>query len=99
MSEPLKGELMTVTIDDTTKKPAPKSVQVIFNKTTIELPEGKLTGLEIKQHAINLGVRIQLNYVLFLLKNKNHRQVIGDTDPVTIREGREFAAVTDDDNS
>ncbi|MFF2389379.1 multiubiquitin domain-containing protein [Agromyces sp. NPDC058104] len=91
---------MTVAIDDTAKKPAPKLVQVIFNKTkTIELPKGKLTGLEIKQHAINQGVQIQLSYVLFLIKNKNHRQVIGDTDVVTIREGLEFAAVTDDDNS
>lgn len=89
---------MTVTNEITEKKP--KVVEALFNKKfTIELPEGELTGLQIKQHAIEQDVPIRPSYVLFLIKNKNHRQLIGDTDVVTIRKGLEFAALADDDNS
>jgi hypothetical protein len=80
-----------------TKKP--KVVEAVFNKKPILLPKERISGLEIKQEAISQGFAIQPTYVLFQVKNRNHRTVIGDTDTVQIHDGIEFAAVADDDNS
>lgn len=77
----------------------PKVVDSVFNKKPILLPKRRLSGLEIKHEAISQGLAIQPAYVLFLIKNRNHRNVIGDADTVEIHEGIEFAAVADDDNS
>jgi hypothetical protein len=77
----------------------PKVVEAVFNKKPILLPKGRISGLEIKHEAISQGLAIQPAYVLFLIKNRNHRTVIGDTDTVEIRKDLEFAAVADDDNS
>lgn len=76
-----------------------KTVDAVFNKKPIQLPKGRLSGLEIKQAAVAHGLSIQLTYVLFQIKNRNHRKVVGDADIIEIREGIEFAAVADDDNS
>jgi len=80
-------------------KKNPKIVEAVFNKKPILLPKGRISGLEIKHEAISQGIAIQPAYVLFLIKNRNHRTVIGDTDSVEIHKGIEFAAVADDDNS
>lgn len=77
----------------------PKVVEAVFNMKPILLPKGRSSGLEIKHEAISQGFAIQPTYVLFHIKNRNHRTLIGDTDIVEIREGIEFAAVADDDNS
>lgn len=77
----------------------PKTVEAVFNKKPIWLLKARLSGLEIKHGAIAQGLPIQPMYVLFLIKNRNHRTVIGDADVIEIREGIEFAAVADDDNS
>jgi hypothetical protein len=76
-----------------------KTVEVVFNKKQILLQKGHLSGLEIKHGAIAQGLPIQPTYVLFLIKNRNHRKVIGDADVIEIHDGIEFAAVADDDNS
>jgi len=77
----------------------PKMVEAVFNKKPILLPKERISGLEIKQEAISQGFAIQPTYVLFQVKNRNHRAVIGDADTVEIHDGIEFAAVADDDNS
>ena len=49
---------MTVTNEIAEKNPNPTVVEALFNKKfTIELPKGKLTGLQIKQHAMNRASR------------------------------------------
>lgn len=89
------------TVDDAAirEKKKPKTVTVVFNRKKIEMPKGKLSGLEIKNHAIQAGLPIQPTYVLFEIKQRGRRVLIGDTDIVAVREGTEFAAVADDDNS
>lgn len=90
---------MTLVHETAEAEKSPKTVEAIFNKKPILLPKGHLSGLEIKHDAIGQGFSIQPTYVLFLIKNRNHRTLIGDADVIEIREGIEFAAVADDDNS
>lgn len=76
-----------------------KTVEVTFNLKTIPLRKGPSTGLEVKLQAIAAGINIQPGYVLFAVKDKKHRTLVGDSDTVEIHAGLAFAAVADDDNS
>lgn len=91
--------MTTVTDAELRDKKHDKTVTVVFNRKKIEMPKGKHTGLEIKNFAIEAGLPIQISYVLFHIKDGGHRDIVGDTDTVTVKEGSEFAAVADDDNS
>lgn len=74
------------------------SVTVHVNSQSVQLPKAELTGLEIKQAAIQQGVDIQENFQLSIRRG-SHYEVIGDADPVKIHQGQEFLAVAPDDNS
>lgn len=89
---------MTDMIETETAKHA-KTVEVIFNLKPIQLPKGLSTGLEVKLEAIAAGITIQPTFVLFVVKDKKHRTLVGDTDTIEVRAGLSFAAVADDDNS
>lgn len=87
------------TVTDAELREKNKTVTVVFNHKSIEMPKGKHSGLEIKNYAIQAGIQIQPSYVLFIVKGRGRRELIGDTDIVNVHEGIEFAAVADDDNS
>jgi hypothetical protein len=57
------------------------------------------TGLEIKQAAIEQGVKIQLDFVLFRDKGHGRRDPIRDDQSVDLEQGEKFEAVPGDDNS
>jgi hypothetical protein len=77
----------------------PKDVTIVVNNTDVTLPKGKYTGLQIKQAAIEQGVRdIAVGFVLSVQRG-NHYLVVGDEDVIEIRKGLDFVAVTGDDNS
>jgi hypothetical protein len=76
----------------------PRTVTVSVNNQPVELPERRVTGLEIKQAAIAQGVHIQPNFQLSV-KRGNRYEVVGDDDTVTVRPRQEFLAVAPDDNS
>lgn len=105
-SATLSGEVTSpwgfaVTITDGARAPhSPKVVDAIFNKKyTVVLEKRDYNGAELKASAIAQAVPIKPTDVLFELKNKNKREIIGDSDVVKVHEGLEFAAVADDDNS
>jgi len=77
----------------------PHDVTIVVNSADVTLPKGKYTGLQIKEAAIDQGVKdIALNFVLSV-QHGNHYQVVGDEDVIEIHEGLDFVAVTGDDNS
>ncbi|RKN38661.1 multiubiquitin domain-containing protein [Micromonospora endolithica] len=76
----------------------PRTITVSVNNQQVELPERRLTGLDIKQAAIAQGVHIQPNFQLSV-KRGNRYEVIGDDDTVTVHPRQEFLAVAPDDNS
>ena len=76
----------------------PVRIGVTVNNRPVVLTERRMTGLEIKHAAIAQGVAIEVGFQLSV-KHGHRFEVVGDTDPVTIREGQEFIAVATDDNS
>jgi hypothetical protein len=76
----------------------PRTITVTVNNQRVELPQRRMTGLEIKQAAIAQGVEIGLNFQLSVEIGK-HWKVVGDNDTITIHERQEFIAVAPDDNS
>ena len=73
-------------------------VEVSINSTTIQL-EVPTTGEEVKQAAIEAGVRIESDFVLFLEREDGQSDQIDDADLVIVKEGVCFVALTGDDNS
>ena len=82
---------------DATEKGS-KLVSVVFNKQTIEMPQGDHTGAEIKGFAIAQNVQIEPNFPL-AVKHGNRFENVGDTDVVKVHANMEFTAVPGDDNS
>jgi hypothetical protein len=75
-----------------------RTMGVTVNRQPVDLPDRKVTGLEIKEAAIGQGVQIQLDFQLSV-KHGGRYEVIGDTDTITVHENEEFLAVAPDDNS
>ncbi|MBY0270333.1 MAG: multiubiquitin domain-containing protein [Burkholderiales bacterium] len=75
------------------------AIHITVNFKTVTVTKKRATGLEIKQAAINQGVNIKLDFVLFEDKGNGHRKVIGDADVVHLHEGSKFEAIPHDDNS
>mgnify|MGYP001616157843 CR=1 FL=1 len=75
-----------------------KTITVKVNENPVAFTEHKVTGLQIKETAINQGVSIQLDFNLFEVKN-SRLNPIADGNEVNLHKGQEFRAVTPDDNS
>lgn len=74
-------------------------IEVLVNFKPVRLTERRLTGLAIKQAAIDQGVQIQQDFVLFELLAHDRRELIRDNENVEARPGERFEAVPGDDNS
>ena len=74
-------------------------ITVLVNEREVRFEQRRVTGLEIKQTAINQHVPIQLDFVLFEVNHGGHLRQIGDTETITLNPGHVFRAVTPDDNS
>jgi hypothetical protein len=75
-----------------------KTITIIVNGNPVAFTDHEVTGLQIKEAAINQGVAIQLDFNLFEIKEKKLKPV-QDTATVSIHKDQEFRAVTPDDNS
>jgi len=75
------------------------SISVKVNEQPVNFTERKVTGLVIKQTAIQQGVAIQLDFVLFWVRGAAPLKQIADSETVNLHEGQVFRAVTPDDNS
>lgn len=74
-------------------------IEVLVNFQPVRLTERRLIGLAIKQAAIDQGVKIQEDFVLFELLTHDRRELIRDNETVEVRAGERFEAVPGDDNS
>jgi predicted nuclease with TOPRIM domain len=79
---------------------AQKPIEVIFNeKYAVNIHGKKQTGLSLKEAAIQQGVPIQLDFVLSIELGGGKTDLIGDSQPVEVKEGDRFLAIPNDDNS
>lgn len=75
------------------------TTQIKVNKKTVEVEGPRLTGIQIKQAAIDQGVKIELDFELKQLLPNGDRKIIGDDDVVTVNKNSMFVATAADDNS
>jgi hypothetical protein len=79
--------------------PAPHQIQILVNGKPVVVHEKELTGLKIKEAAINQGVQIQLDFVLFEDLSNGKQVIVRDEQDVKLHEHQRFEAITNDDNS
>jgi hypothetical protein len=77
---------------------APKTITVLVNNNPVAFNDHKVTGLKIKETAMNQGVPIQLDFILYEVHG-NSLKMIENDEIVTLHPHQEFRAVTPDDNS
>ena len=81
-----------------TDTPKGRLVEVIVNNTKIKI-HSPATGAEIKQAAIDAGVRIELDFCLERERDGDEPEPIGDDQKITLDDGASFIATDEDDNS
>ncbi|NRQ30619.1 hypothetical protein HII36_02020 [Nonomuraea sp. NN258] len=74
-------------------------VVIIVNERSVNIEGPRVTGLQIKQAAIEQGVPIELSFLLSEELSNHHTRSVGDSDVVTVNKNSKFTAVADDDNS
>jgi len=76
-----------------------KTITVLINERSVEFSERQVNGLTIKRTAIQQGVSIQEDFILFWVRGEAPLKQIADGDSVNLHEGQVFRVVTADDNS
>lgn len=79
--------------------PHPQTVEIHVNERPVHLTGHHHTGLEIKRAAIAQHVKIQLDFLLYLLRHHEPNKSIADDEKITITHESRFHAIADDDNS
>lgn len=80
--------------------PATHTVTITVNDKPVNVQGPRVTGLQIKQAAIDQGVpNIQLNFVLMEQVGPHKTKVIGDNETITVNPHSKFVAIANDDNS
>ena len=80
-------------------RPSEKEVEILVNRQPVRMTSGLHTGLDIKQAAIKQRVKIQLDFLLYLVKLSGETDRIDDNEPVKVERGQHYDAIDDDDNS
>lgn len=75
-----------------------RSVTIKVNRNDVKMPRRRATGLEIKQTAINQGVKIQLDFLLYRIVD-GQQVPVRDNERLTLHECEEFRCLAPDDNS
>ena len=73
--------------------------EIQVNHKPVPLTGHEHTGLEIKQTAMNAGVRIQLDFVLSEELSHGRSRIVGDEQRIHVDEGACFEAIPNDDHS
>ncbi len=84
---------------DTNQERKDHMVTISVNEQPVTLHGKTATGAEIKAAAIAQSVLIQPNFVLQEELPNGTSKIIGDNDPVHLREHLRFTAIAPDDNS
>lgn len=74
-------------------------ITVTVNKKDVNFVVRRATGMHIKKTAIDQGVNIKPDFVLYEVKGHERMRPVGDNEEVTLNKGDEFRAVAPDDNS
>lgn len=75
-------------------------IEFIFvNEREVRVGARELSGLQIKQAAIDSGINIKLDFVLAEECTDKPARIISNTDIVCLHQGMKFSAIRDDDNS
>ena len=77
----------------------PRPVLIEVNTKPVKIDGPAATGLEIKQAAIDQGVKIQLDFHLTVVGEDGKEDPVADNEAVALRYGQKFFAVDGDDNS
>jgi hypothetical protein len=81
------------------RHPQPHTIEVLVNDREVTLLGHQQTGLEIKQAAIDQGVPIGIDFLLYLERAPRHTIPIGDNESITVTPRARFVAIANDDNS
>ena len=90
---------MTSTTTINVKRGRRKLFPISVNRKPVEVEEPLITGLEIKETAIDQGLAIDLDFQLAKLDADGKHRIVGDSDKVDVREFKTFFATASDDNS
>jgi hypothetical protein len=74
-------------------------VHIHVNGKAVVMIGPRHTGLEIKQAAIAQGVKIDVDFLLYLIRPGHANKLIDNDEVVAINNQSEFRAIADDDNS
>ena len=80
-------------------QPPLEKVQIHVNHKPVELLGHEHTGLQIKEAAIKQHVKIQADFLLYLIRHHEPNQPIGDNEEIKVSNESHFRAIADDDNS
>jgi Multiubiquitin len=92
----LQGGKVAQTTDSAEKV---KVVTILVNNQPVTVQQTEVTGLQIKQAAIDQGVAIETDFQLFEKQGEGKLTLISDTKTIKIHEREEFRATAPDDNS
>ena len=76
-----------------------RTITITVNEHPVQVAERELTGREIKQAAIDQGVAIGLDFVLYEHLGQHRTRIVGDDDVVRVNRKSRFEALANDDNS
>lgn len=76
-----------------------KEASITVNGQPMIVHKEMMTGLEIKEAAIQAGVPIQADFVLSEVHPSGQQKIIPDDRQVPVKTGDEFWAIPGDDNS
>lgn len=82
-----------------TDEHAQTTVEIRVNKRPVTLQERTVTGSQIKAAAINQGVAIQQDFLLYVVRGNGQLDPVGDEETVHVHPQEQFRAVTPDDVS
>jgi len=79
--------------------PHTRKIEIHVNERPVHMIGHRHTGLEIKEAAIAQHVKIERDFLLYLVRDHQPNKQIEDDEEVTITDKSRFHAIADDDNS
>jgi hypothetical protein len=76
-----------------------RTADILLNNKKVRLPKHRITGAEIKSAAIEQGVPIQADFLLWWERGGGREQQVGDHTTILVLDGARFTAIGGDDNS
>jgi hypothetical protein len=76
-----------------------QEVTVEVNSTAVVLSEHLVTGLQLKQAAIDQGATLEIDFQLWRLTGEHKRDQVANDEKVHLHDGERFAATASDDNA